>query len=136
MTMSSAPAPPAVGSASSAPHAVPDEVAMAALTELLVLRDRDDRWWQALAARTDALAAAIAAHDDDPARCASLLVQGAAARSRRVADEHAELRREAAQLRAHLDQARRDPSLTSSWMAEATEVMAVLRGHNRRVRST
>lgn len=122
--------------------AVPDEVALAGLTELLVLRDHDDRWWEALARRTDVLALAMAAHDIDPAgRCiapASGSAVGMAndARDRRLQAEHAEIARELADLRALLVSARAEPRGASLVLAETTEIIALVRGHNRRARDT
>jgi hypothetical protein len=113
--------------------AVPDEVALAGLTELLVLRDHDDRWWEALARRTDVLALAMAAHDIDPAgRCiapASGSAVGMAndARDRRLQAEHAEIARELADLRvARVGAGRPRASLV---LAETIEI-AWVRGHN------
>lgn len=122
--------------------AVPDEVALAGLTELLVLRDHDVHWWEALARRTDVLALAMAAHDTDPtgrciaSRSGAAVGTAADARGRRLQAEHSEIARELADLRALLVSARAEPHGASLVLAEATEIIALVRGHNRRARDT
>ena len=60
----------------------------------------------------------------------------AEARDRRLQTEHAEITREIADLRALLVSARAEPHGASLVLAEATEIIALVRGHNRRARDT
>ncbi|MGD9954498.1 MAG: hypothetical protein AB7O74_11950 [Candidatus Nanopelagicales bacterium] len=122
-------------SRSATANQISDAVAVDRLTELLVVRDRDDAWWRSLVLRVQELGLAIQAHETAPevwcpaSRTASTLRSAA-----RLRDEHAALLGEVAQLRTLIDGARAEPHGYSLVLAGCTEVIAMVAGHGRRAR--